>query len=579
MLLEGTPISPGFASGIAIIYDYDVERKLELPHRSISHTDVDAEHERLENALEQSEQDLGEVEEAAQGDPRLVDTATLGSAHATMAREIAQSAKQRIEGNLVNVEQALDAAIRDWIGRLQKLDDEYLRQREQDVRDVGRRMSRSLAGGRSWSSQPLPPDSVVVARELLPTEAVELAGSGAIAIVCEYGGTLSHTAIVARALGIPAVSGVADVARTVRSGAHLLVDGLSGTVTVDPTSADQERFHRRKEDYGRQAESLAKEESQPCVTRDGVEVTLLGNIGSPSEVPLIEQHHLAGIGLFRTELLFFESRERPSMQTQLDIYAAVAQDSDERRMVIRTFDLGGDKVPPFLALDHPKNRSKLHLRGLRFSLSEKHLLEDQLRAIVQVAQRADVRILLPMVIDSHEFAQAIAAVDRAGEELDLPRRPPVGAMIETPAALYALDEILELADFVAIGSNDLTQYMLAADRDLAEGPDDCTALHPAVLRAVEQIIAAASRWNRSVSVCGEEAGDADFAVLLVGLGARELSVSPDRAAEVRQTIRRTDSRYAAELAQQALRCRSAGEVRELIRRLDAPSPERNESGV
>ena len=157
-------------------------------------------------------------------------------------------------------------------------------------------------------------------------------------------------------------------------------------------------------------------------------------------------------------------------------------------MVIRTFDLGGDKLPPFLALDELRNRSSLHLRGLRFSLSEKNLLDAQLRAIVQVAQTADVRILFPMVIGSHDFALAIAAVDRAVQQLDVLRRPPVGAMIETPAALFALDEILELADFVAIGTNDLTQYMLAADRDLSEGTDDCTAMHPAVLRAIKQIV-------------------------------------------------------------------------------------------
>ena len=576
MLLEGIPIAPGLASGIAVIYDYEVERKLELPHRGISQSDVPTEHQRLDSALEQSEHDLGQVERAAHDDPRLVEAATLGSAHATMAREIAQSAKQRIEGNLVNVEQALDSAIREWTDRLQKLDNEYLQQREQDVRDVGRRMRRSLAGGTSWSNEPLPPGSVIVARELLPIEAVELAHAGAIAIVSEHGGTLSHTAIVARSLGIPAVSGVADVTQKAHSGAKLLVDGSSGTVTIGPTAADEEDFRRRKQDYERQAASLGREEQRPCITRDGCEVALLGNIGSPSEVALIEEHNLAGIGLFRSELLFFEAHERPSMQTQLDVYTAVANDSHPRPLVIRTFDLGGDKVPPFLALDHSQHHAKLHLRGLRFLLSEKGLLDDQLRAIVQVAQIADVRILFPMVIDSHEFAQAVAAVDRAVEELGLPQRPPVGVMVETPAALYMLEEILELADFVAIGTNDLTQYILAADRDLAEGPDDCTALHPAVLRALDQVVAAASRWNRSLCVCGEEAGDISFACLLVGLGVRELSLSPDRAAEVRQAIRRTDSRDAAEIAQRALGCRSPGEVRELISRLGAPSPERKE---
>ncbi len=249
---------------------------------------------------------------------------------------------------------------------------------------------------------------------------------------------------------------------------------------------------------------------------------------------------------------------------QLQVYGDMATKLAGLPMVIRTFDLGGDKLPPFLALDELKNRSSLHLRGLRFSLSEENLLDAQLRAIVQVAQTADVRILFPMVIGSHDFALAIAAVDRAVQQLDVLRRPPVGAMIETPAALFALDEILELADFVAIGTNDLTQYMLAADRDLSEGTDDCTAMHPAVLRAIKQIVQASDRWHRPVCVCGEEAADADFARLLVGLGIREFSLCPSRAAATRQAIRRTDSRQATELAELALQCRSPSEVRALL---------------
>lgn len=567
MLLEGNPVSPGFASGIAVIYDFEVEYKLRLPHRNISQSDVQSEYERLESALEESKRDLELVEQAAKSDPRLLDAATLCSAHATMAREIAESAKQQIGGDLVSVEQALDSAIRDWISRLQKLDNDYLRQREQDVRDVGRRMTRSLAGGTAGSAEPLPPKSVIVARELLPSEALELAGSGAIAIITEYGGMFSHTAIVARSLGIPAVSAIADVAKRIQSGATLLVDGLSGTITVEPTPADEGSFRQRKRGYERHAASLASEENRPCITQDGVEISLLANIGSAAEVQQIEEHNLDGVGLFRTELLFLESHERPNPQTQLEIYASLARDLGGLPLVIRTFDLGGDKLPPFLALERAKHHSTLHLRGLRFSLSEKDLLDDQLRAIVQVAQNSDVRILFPMVIDSDEFAHAIAAVDNAVAKLGAQQRPPVGAMIETPAALFALDEILELADFVAVGTNDLTQYMLAADRDLAEAPDECTALHPAVLRAIRQIVEATGKWECPVCLCGEEAGDVGFACLLVGLGIRELSLSPSRAAAIRVAIRRIDSRRVYELAQRALRCRSPGEVRELLKPL------------
>ncbi|QEF97371.1 Phosphoenolpyruvate-protein phosphotransferase [Stieleria maiorica] len=563
-VLEGSPVSPGFASGIAIVYGYEVERKLLLPVREIQHSDVQVECDRMDDALEQSKRDLKTAEQIANNDPKLADAAALLSAHAAMASEIAVSVKQQIGCDLVNVEQALDSVIRDWISRLQQLDNEYLRQREQDIRDVGQRMTRALAGTTPWSCDSLPPGSVIVARELLPSEAVGLANSGVVAIVCEDGGKLSHTAIVARALGIPAISGIFSITSRIQSGAMLLVDGLTGVVTIQPTEPEKAAFSVRQLQHERQIASLLSEEMQPCMTLDGVEISLMANVGLPDEVNQVAKHHLTGVGLFRTEFLFIESQSRPSFDSQLHVYGDMASKLIGLPMTIRTFDLGGDKLPPFLALDEIRNRSSLHLRGLRFSLSEKNLLDAQLRAIVQVAQTTDVRILFPMVIGSHDFAQASEAVDRAVRQLDVLRRPSVGAMIETPAALFALDEILALADFVAIGTNDLTQYMLAADRELSQGTDDCTAMHPAVLRAIQQVVEAAEKQQCSVCVCGEEAGDADFACLLVGLGIRELSLGPSRAGAVRHAIRHISQCEARRVADSALRCQSPRQVQQLI---------------
>ena len=264
--------------------------------------------------------------------------------------------------------------------------------------------------------------------------------------------------------------------------------------------------------------------------------------------------------------MFLESHERPSFQTQCEIYAQAAKALEGRPLVIRTFDLGGDKLPPFLAAQPSGPHPSRHLRGLRFSLAERLLFETQLRAIVHEAQSADVRILFPMVIGSDDFSRAVAAVDGAIEELGVRRRPPLGAMIETPAALFALEEILELADFVSIGTNDLTQYMLAADRGAADLTDECTPWHPAVLRAIKRVVDAAAAKNCPVCVCGEEAGEADFACLLVGLGIRELSMTPVRAALVRQALRRIDCPTVHELADQALRCVTPRDVRRLFPR-------------
>jgi phosphoenolpyruvate-protein kinase (PTS system EI component) len=302
----------------------------------------------------------------------------------------------------------------------------------------------------------------------------------------------------------------------------------------------------------------------PCITQDGVEISLLANIGRPEEVEQVGVHNLSGVGLFRTELLFLESRARPSFQVQLEIYEEAAGALEGRPLVIRTFDLGGDKSPAFLTSEDAGPHPGRHLRGLRFSLSEEDLFETQLRAIVQVAQGKDVRLLFPMVVGSHDLSRAAAAVDGVVHALRVARRPPIGAMIETPAALFALEEILEFADFLAIGTNDLTQYMLATDRDAANLTDECTPMLPAVLRAIKQVIEVARAKHRPVCVCGEGAGDADFACLLVGLGIRELSMSPVRAAAVRRRLRNINCQSARHLASEALRCGAPEEVRRLL---------------
>ncbi len=240
--LEGIPISPGYASGIAVVYDYEIERKLEFPHRAISHSEVEIECKRLDDALAESSQDLKLVEQTALSEPRFADSVALLSAHSAMAKEIVALVKQRIGREIVNVEQALDSVIRDFVERLQRLDNAYFREREQDVRDVGRRMKGHLAGSSPWTTECLPAGSVIVARELLPSEAVELAKSGVVAIVSEHGGKFSHTAIVARSLGIPAITGISNVTSRIQPGMRLLVDGETGSVVIAPSESDEASF-------------------------------------------------------------------------------------------------------------------------------------------------------------------------------------------------------------------------------------------------------------------------------------------------------------------------------------------------
>lgn len=560
--LEGIPISPGYASGVAVIYDLEIERRVELPQYSISHSGLASEYDRLDDALEQSTAELRRLEDSVSSELRLSKSVGLMSAHLAMAREIAALVKQHVGNEFVNVEHALNSVVSDAVARLAQLESQYIRDREQDVRDVGQRMMRHLTGSSPWANKPLPPGSVIVARELLPSETVELAKSGMVAIVSEFGGQFSHTAILARSLGIPAITGIASVTSLIKPGMQLLVDGEAGSV-LESLSSDVDGFETRKRDYENRIATIVTDEHLPCVTQDGIEITLFSNICLPAEVVGVAEHHLGGIGLFRTEFLFLEAPERPPYDLQVEIYDRMARDLGDLPLVIRTFDLGGDKLPPFLLTETSATQSGFHLRGLRFSLADGDLLDTQLRAILHVAQTADLRILFPMVIGSDDFARAIAAVKRAAENLGVLRIPPIGTMVETPAALFALDEILEIADFVAIGTNDLTQYMLATDRSSAQGSEDCTAMHPAVLRAIRQIVEAAAIHKCPVCVCGEEAGNPEFACLLVGLGLRELSMTPARSAAVRHALRRLDFGDACDVAEKALHCRTPTQVRDI----------------
>lgn len=563
-VLNGIPVAPGLARGTAIVYDFEVGRKLSVATSEAPGCDVPREWERLDKALEQSRRDLTHVAKLAGSGSGKATSLSILSAHAAMTAEIASLVKEHIDREQVNAEQALDSVIGVWVERLTRLDSEYLRQREQDVRDVGRRMTRYLAGSMPWSKGPLKADSIVVTRELLPSEAIELSNCGVLAIVADHGGRYSHTAILARSLGIPMITGVADAAQVIHPGASLLVDGGTGVVIVNPTAQEQLVFTERERLRYSVASATPVDCDEPCETQDGVVVELMANIGRPEEIATVAEQHLECVGLLRTEFLFMETHLRPDTPTHRAIYTNMAEQLAGRPLVVRTFDLGREKLPPFLLAEEPEVLKGLHLGGLRFSLAEVEMFDTQIQAILEVAQDHDVRILLPMVVGSDDFAQAITTIQRVADRCGLQNTPPIGAMIETPAALFGLDQILDLADFVALGTNDLTQYLLATDRSLAEAEDDCTAMHPAVLRAIRLVVEAANRLQCPLCVCGEEASDPDFACLLVGLGVRQLSLNPRDARDVRRAIRQIDSRGACRVASRAIDRHSASEVRAIL---------------
>ncbi len=561
-ILVGRSVSPGYARGSAVLFDRAAE--VEIPRYNIDDSQVSQELSRFHEALERSCRDLRQLENrvlAELGDVQ----SSIFSAHLGLLqdKEFVERIQQRIRTRQINVEQALDVEVVELARLLGTLESEYLRERAQDIRDIGARLMRQLARGDVDAPAELPPNSVIVARELFPSETIDLDRKQVAAIITEEGGENSHAAILARALGIPAVTAIEGAMDRIPPGCRLLVDGQAGQVTLSPNQAASDAFAVSRIRYEDDSVQAAQTESLPCVTLDGKQITLLANLNRPCEVDLVHRHHLRGVGLFRTEFLFIDCWEPPSYERQLQTYRQLIEDLGDFPLTVRTLDLGGDKLPLFLEAQKETN-PYLGLRGLRFSLAHRDLFEPQLRALLTALGDHDLRLLFPMVLGESDLREGIMMVESIASELGLGWLPKIGAMIETPSSLFALDEILKLVDFVSIGSNDLTQFMLAADRNAADLADEYSVLHPSVLRAIAAVADAGLKANREVCVCGEAAGDPATAGIFIGLGITNLSMSPVRAARVGMQLRNQSYDRLVELARQALQSASIGETKQLL---------------
>jgi phosphotransferase system enzyme I (PtsI) len=561
-MLPGCSLSPGYGSGTA--YVYHAGTAAPAPRRSITRDEAGAEKRRFMLAVGSARRELDDVRERVLAEIGEAESEIIG-AHLALLTDPAFIA--RIEGRIqtesINAEFALEEEV-DAIGRqILGLENEYLRERSHDLVDVKNRLLKHLGHGSAAVLEQLPPGTVVVARELLPSDTLNLDRAHVVGLVLEGGGPTSHAAILARSMGIPAVGGIDGLFTHVADGHCIFVDGERGEVLVDPDPAQAAEFARSRGSYDRDLSGLVTAEWKQCVTLDEHPITLMANIGRPSEVEQVRRHHLAGIGLFRTEYLFMESRERPSLAAQRETYRAVLARLAGLPMTVRTFDLGADKRPQFAT--GVLSRGSGGMRGLRFSLQENTMLRVQLQAIMEAAEASDeVAILLPMVASAEDLERAIAIIDEVAASVGR-RRPRVGAMLETPSALFEVDDILSLVDFASLGTNDLTQFMLGADRRTAESLSDDAIFQPALLRALQHVARRAEAHGKPVSVCGEAAGDPLAACLLIGLGLERLSMSPARAARVRAAVRSHRRSVLTEVAAAAAEARTRAQVLRVVR--------------
>lgn len=570
--LSGIAASPGVAIGP--VWQYR-PRLPEVKARTIDNPA--AEWQRLSAAIEAARREVGAIQKQATQQVG-ADEASIFEAHLLFLQDptLLDDARQRIESDRLNAEAAWQQAISALSETFRSLDDPYMRGRAADVEDVGQRVLRHLLDVEAPSFDFTEP-SVLVAADLTPSDTARLDPQRVLAICTEVGGATAHSAILARALGIPAVVGLGPSLWQLGDGQLVGVDGELGRIWPEPPQERLETLRRKRQSW-LEAQAQAKAAGhEAAVTQDGRRIEVAANVGGPNDVAIAREYGAEGVGLFRTEFLFMDRPQMPSEEEQLAAYRQAAEGLAGRPLIIRTLDIGGDKPLPYVEMGTEANPF-LGWRGIRFCLDRPEVFRPQLRAILRASvdatgQPTHVKMMFPMVGALSELIAAkavLAAVQQELREAEIPfdEQMEVGIMIEVPSAVAIADQLATEVNFFSIGTNDLTQYVMAADRGNARVADLADALQPAVLRMVKQTVEAGHAAGIWVGMCGELAGNALATPVLVGLGLDELSMSAPSIPAVKAGIRRLTLPEAQQIAAEVLALRSAEEVAQYLQRIE-----------
>lgn len=562
--IKGLPASSGVARGRLFVLGQSAA--VALPDYSIRPDEVAREQERFKQAIVTTRGQLGAIQERLQRtlgskDAELFDAQLLFLDDPTVVSQV----MRQIESRLCNAETAFATVAQGYVDAFQSMNDAFMRERGVDVRDVKQRVLHALLGqDHTASMADIRERCILVAHDLTPSQTALLDRNLVLGFATDQGGLTSHTAILARSLNLPAVTGLIDATRHLRTGLNAVLDGFEGHLIVEPTDATLYRYGAIEFRQRQRQDLLREVVDQPAITLDARTITLSANIESADETGEVKSQGAEGVGLFRTEYLFLRGDSLPSEEEQFRAYDRVARDLHPQPVIIRTLDLGGDKAArhwPTLGEDNPF----MGWRAIRICLQEREVFRSQLRAILRASAAGNVKLMYPMISGVDEVALANEVLDQCRNELIVEGQAfdfdlEVGAMIEIPSAAMTADAIAEHVDFFSIGTNDLIQYSLAVDRTNPKVAGLYDPTHPGVLRLMHQTIEAARGADIWVGVCGEMAGDPVFTPLLVGLGAQELSAAPSRVPAVKFLIRRLKLTEAQELAAFALTSRDSREI-------------------
>lgn len=562
--LMGFPAASGIALGPAFTYNHKV-----LHAEPYTIADTGQELAKLEAALTQVEADLASFAQRTREQVGEAEAAIF-EAQAAMARdpELQDRVRALVQEQKMNVGFAWQESVQYFAKTLRELENEYLAARADDVVDVGQRVLSLLLGQTLSSSRPAAP-SIILAAELTPADTILLDRATVLAYCTQTGGPTSHVAILSRAQGVPCIVGIGAELAAIETGTFLAVDGSSGMVLIDPDPQTKAEYEARAADQLDRQRAAVKIASLPAQMADGKRVEVVANIGSEADAREAIAFGAEGIGLLRTEVLFLDRESAPAESEQVATYSAIFKAIGKSKpIVVRTLDIGGDKPAQYLKMPKEDNPF-LGLRGVRLTLRHRDLFESQLRALLLAGAGYDLRIMFPMVAVIEEINQAREIFENIRSNLAADRKEycekvQLGIMVEVPSAAIRASVLADVVDFFSIGTNDLSQYTLAAERTSAGTAHLADALQPAVIELIRQVVEAAHRKGKWVGVCGELAGEPLATPLLLGLQVDELSASPKLIPELKQTIRRFNSKEAIEVAQETLRLPTARDVRQYL---------------
>ncbi len=565
-MIGGVAVSPGLAIGPVQVV---LSKPVGVPEWSLKEADVPGELARLRAAVAEAAKELGKRQEQVARDAGEKD-AQIFAVHRAILQDpkALRDVEESIDEQLINAEKAVQLLIDRFEKTMGRLEGDYLRSYASDFSDPWFRVLDALLVRGREEIVARGQEVILAAEELTPQVVTYIERDRVLGVICEKGGRFSHGAVLARSMGVPCVVGLPNLLARLEQDMVVTINGSSGSVQLKPDQEDIDEFLDRRSSVASRLEALQEHQEAPAISTDGQPMNVCVNIESVRDFDTFEMEHTNGVGLLRTEFLYLERPQFPSEEEQFRMYRRVLERAGDRPVVIRTLDIGGDKPLPYFTTPH-ENNPALGWRGLRITLQWRDLLRVQLRALLRASIYGNLRILLPMVTSLEEVKSAHEVFDGVRKLLteqsyEVAEDVPVGVMIEVPSLLLVLDHVLPIVDFASVGTNDLIQYLLAADRDNTWVSSLYDPHHPAVLRALDMVARGANDAKCPVSVCGELAGDPATAILLLGLGYDSISIAPNFLPEIKFAIRTTSSKSAREFARAALEQKDSKGIRNVL---------------